>query len=133
MNAQKNTKTYRPRAGGPEFMRVGLVPGILAGVAILGGMALHDTDWFITIRFAVSILSAILIVFLIQGRAMHLRKWTWLTYVLIPLLGAIVVIWNPVNDLTQGWQGQVWLLVQVWAAAAAVFAGLFAKTPAPQN
>ena len=132
MNA-KPTKTYRPSASGPEFMRVGIVPGILIAAAILGGAVLHDSDWFITIRFAVSILTAILIVFLVQGRSMHRKRWMWLTWVLIPVLGAIVVVWNPINDLTAGWQGQTWLLVQVWAAAVAAFAGIYAKTPAPQS
>ena len=132
MNAQAK-KTYRPSASGPEFMRVGIVPGILVAAAILGGAALHESDWFITIRFAVSIISAILIVFLFQGRAMHRPRWKWLTWVLIPVIGAIVVVWNPINDLTAGWHGQTWLLVQVWAAGVALFAGLYAKTPAPQN
>lgn len=133
MNARTPSKTYRPRGGSPEFIRVGLIPGIICAAAIFGGMALHGSDWFITIRFAVSILSAILIVFLIQGRKLHRRRFLWITWVLIPLLGAIVVLYNPINDLTSGWSGQLWLLTQVWSAAVAAFAGVFIKTPAPQN
>jgi len=133
MNARTPSKTYRPRGGGPEFFRVGLVPGFLCSAAILGGMLLHETEWFITIRFAVAILAAILIVFLFQGRKTHLPKWTWITWVLIPLLGATVVLYNPVNDLTAGWHGQAWMVTEVVAAAVAAFAALFIKTAAPTN
>lgn len=127
------SKTYRPQGRGPEFMRVGLVPGFLGSASVLGGMLLHETDWFITIRFAVSILAAILVVFAVQGRQTHTPRWAWLTWVVIPLLAAVVVMYNPFADLTSGMHGQAFMVAEVVAAAAVAFAGLFIKTPTPQN
>ncbi len=110
-------------------MRAGLVPGLLTSVAILGGMLLDDTEWFITIRFAVSILAAIMVVFTVQGREIARPKW--LTWVIAPILVAVVVLYNPINDLTGGLSGQPWALTQVAAAALVCAIGFVIRTPLP--
>ena len=70
----------------PEFRRTALAPGILAAIVLLAGVALVDTDGYVFVRFAVSILALIVAVFAWQA-----RQWWW-----IPLLAAIAVVFNPV-------------------------------------
>jgi hypothetical protein len=92
-------------------------------------MLLFETEWFITIRFAVSILAAIMVVFTVQGR--ELARPKWLTWVMAPLLVAVVVLYNPINDLTVGLSGQAWALTEVAAAAVVCAIGLLIRTPLP--
>ncbi len=117
-------KPSRPGANQPEFMRPAVLPGLLCAAAILVGLFVGASDWFITVRFAVSILAAIMVVFAIQGR-------TFKTYVFVPFLLAIVVLWNPLVSLTTGFAGQWWLLTQVAASALTFAAGIVMKTPVP--
>ena len=117
-------KPSRPGANAPEFIRPAVLPGLLCAAAILVGLFVGASDWFITVRFAVSILAAIMVVFAIQGR-------TFKTYVFVPFLLVIVVVWNPLVPLTTGFAGQWWLLTQVGASALAFAAGIVMKTPAP--
>jgi hypothetical protein len=75
----------RPAAQ-PAFSRVALAPGILAAIVLVGALPLIGTEWYLYVRYAVSILALILCVF--AGQA---RQWWWLA-ALVP----IAVIWNPV-------------------------------------
>ncbi len=70
----------------PEFRRTALAPAILAAIVLLAGVALVDTDGYVFVRFAASILALIVAVFAWQA-----RQWWW-----IPLLAAIAVVFNPV-------------------------------------
>ncbi|MGO4536864.1 DUF6804 family protein [Leifsonia sp. 2MCAF36] len=73
----------------PAFNRAALAPGILGAIVLLAGLALVGGDWYLYIRYAVSILALILCVF--AGQA---KKWWWLAG-LIP----VAVVWNPVWPL----------------------------------
>jgi hypothetical protein len=107
----------RDRYGRPAFRRTALAPGLLASVALLIGVALIETETFIVIRFIVSILALIVIVFAVQA-----RHWWWL-----PFLAAIAVAWNPVYpfDVAGPW----WLGAQYLAILVFVLAGVFIKVP----
>jgi hypothetical protein len=70
----------------PAFNRAALVPGLLGAIVLLAGLALVGSDWYLYIRYGVSILALILCVF--AGQA---KKWWWLAG-LIP----VAVVWNPV-------------------------------------
>lgn len=72
----------------PAFNRAALAPGLLGAIVLLAGLAL-SSDWYLYVRYAVSILALILCVF--AGQA---RLWWWLAG-LIPL----AVVWNPVWPL----------------------------------
>lgn len=108
----------------PEFIRPGIVPGIAGVTAMFIGMATYESDWYITVLFAICILAAILAVFSFQS--IDSLKWLFL-----PLFGIIAVYWNPVFRLNEGWNsgGQTWLLLQVAAAAVFFLGGLMLKTP----
>ena len=75
----------RPAAQ-PAVNRAALAPGILGAIVLVGGLALIGGDWYLYVRYAVSILALILCVF--AGQA---KMWWWFA-ALIP----IAVIWNPV-------------------------------------
>jgi hypothetical protein len=107
-------------------MRPGILPGILAAIAVLLGLWLFESDWFYAVRLAASILAAIMIVFCIQG-----RRPTY--FVSAALLAVIVTIWNPVIDLTTGLTtgsptlGSAWMFIEIVAAAIMLWAGFTIK------
>ena len=119
-------KPSRPRKDQPELIRPAVLPGLLCSAAILVGLFVGPSDWFITVRFAVSILAAIMVVFALQGRSVK-------TYVWVAPLLAIVIVWNPLVAMTTGFVGQWWLLTQVVAAAVVFACGILLKTPSPND
>jgi hypothetical protein len=76
----------RPASQQPAFNRTALAPGILGAIVLIAGLALVGGEWYLYVRYAVSILALILCVF--AGQA---KQWWWLAG-LIP----IAVVWNPV-------------------------------------
>ena len=105
------------RYGRPAFRRTALAPGLLAGVALLVGVALIESQGFIVIRFVVSILALIILVFAIQA-----RHWWW-----VPLMLAIAVLWNPVIPLDIA--GPWWVGAQYVAILVFALAGVLIKVP----
>lgn len=107
----------RDRYGRPAFRRTALAPGLLAAIALLVGVALIESDGFTVIRFVVSILALIVVVFAFQA-----RHWWW-----IPPLLAVAVVWNPVVpfDISGPW----WIGAQYVAILVFVLAGVFVKVP----
>ncbi|WP_241992248.1 DUF6804 family protein [Cryobacterium lyxosi] len=101
----------------PTFTRSALAPGLLGAIVLLAGLALLDSESFIIIRYAVSILALILCVFVIQA-----RSWYWLVG-LVPM----AVLWNPVVlfDLS----GQGWVSAQFIGAIIFIAVGLRTKVP----
>ncbi|GAA1442543.1 DUF6804 family protein [Leifsonia poae] len=75
----------RPAAQ-PAFNRTALAPGILGAIVLVAGLALIGSDWYLYVRYVVSILALILCVFAGQAKA-----WWWFAG-LIP----VAVVWNPV-------------------------------------
>lgn len=107
----------RDRYGRPAFRRTALAPGLLASIALLVGLALIESEAFIAIRFVVSILALIIMVFAVQA-----RHWWW-----VPLMLAVAVIWNPVYPLQIA--GPWWIGAQYLAILLFVLAGIFIKVP----
>ena len=101
----------------PTFSRSALAPGLLGAIALLAGLALIDTDSFIIIRYAVSILALILCVFAVQGSA-----WWWLIG-----LAPIAVLWNPIFVIEL--HGQGWVGAQYLAALLFIVVGVRVKVP----
>ena len=122
-------KPTRPRPNDIEYMRPGILPGMLGSLAVLAGLFAFKSDWFITVQFAVSILAAIMIAFAFQGRTVRPR----VTFVFIPLLAVVVIVWNPIVNLTANFTGQIWMLAEVAAAVVVFFTGLLIKTVAPKR
>jgi len=98
-----------------------LAPGLLGAIVLMAGLALLDVDSFIIIKYATAILAAIVGWFAIQGRA-----W-WA----VPLLAAVVVIWNPVFPFDL--HGQLWVAGQFVAAILFVLCGLLVKVKAEEK
>jgi hypothetical protein len=111
------TSSARDRYGRPAFRRTALAPGLLGAIALLAGLALLDSEGYLVIRFAVSILALIVLVFAFQA-----RQWWWL-----PVMLAIAVIWNPVLPLDLS--GQWWVAGQYLAAIALIVAGILIRVP----
>lgn len=107
------------RYGDPTSRRTGLAPGLLAGIALLIGVALIESDTFLVIRYVTAILALVLAFFAFQA-----RHWWW-----IPPLVAIAVIWNPVYPFA--FDGPVWSAAQYVAILVFVVAGIVIKVPAP--
>jgi hypothetical protein len=102
----------------PEYTRPALAPGLLGAIALLAGLALLDSDSFVIIRYAVSILSLIVCVFVIQA-----KSWWWLIG-LVP----ISVLWNPIVVIDL--HGQGWVSAQFIAALVFIVVGIRTKVPA---
>lgn len=107
----------RDRYGRPAFRRTALAPGLLAAVALLGAVALIESDAFIVFRFVISILALVVLVFAFQA-----KHWWW-----IPIMLAVAVIWNPVFPLDIS--GPLWVGAQYVAILVFVLAGVFIKVP----
>ena len=101
----------------PDFSRSALAPGLLGAIVLMVGLALLDSGAFTIIRFAVSILALIVIVFVIQAKA-----WWWL-----PGLVPIAVIWNPIVEFDLS--GQAWVAAQFVAALLFIAVGIVTKVP----
>ena len=105
----------------PAYTRSALAPGLLGAIALLAGLALLDSDSFVIIRYAVSILSLIICVFVIQA-----KSWWWLIG-----LVHIVVLWNPIVVLDL--HGQGWVSAQFIAALVFIIVGVRTKVPVPMH
>ena len=101
----------------PTFTRSALAPGLLGAVALLAGLALLDSDGFVFIRYAVSILALIICVFVIQA-----KSWWWLIG-LVPL----AIFWNPIVVIEL--HGQGWVSAQFIAALVFIIVGVRTKVP----
>lgn len=101
----------------PTFTRAALAPGLLGAIALLAGIALLESEGFIVIRYAASILALILCVFVIQAKA-----WWWLLG-LVP----VAVLWNPVAVLPL--EGTVWAFAQMAGAVVFIVVGVRTKVP----
>ena len=110
--------TDRDRYGRKASRRIALAPGILAGIALLAGVALIESEGFIVIRYVVSILALIVAYFAVQA-----RHWWW-----IPLLVAIAVGWNPVFPI--GFEGPLWVAAQYLAIIVFVLTAVFVRVDA---
>ena len=96
--------------------RTAIIPAVLAAIALLAGLALLESDAFLVIRFAVSILALIVAVFAWQA-----RQWWWLIG-LVP----VAVLWNPVFPIDLG-SPDLWLGLQYVAAIVFIAAGILIR------
>lgn len=103
-----------------SFRRTALAPGILGAIVLLAGLALLDTSAYFWIKTVVAVLAAIVAVYAWQAKA-----WWWL-----PILGAMVVAWNPVWPIDwHHWIG--WLIAQYIGAVVFIVVGVLIKVPNP--
>jgi hypothetical protein len=113
------------RAGGgarasrpvPDFTRPALAPGLIAAIVLLACVAFLDAPAFVAVRWGVTVLALIILVFALRGRA-------WWALV---VTAAIAVCWNPL--VTVPIPGQVWAALQIVAGALFVVMGLAVKVP----
>ncbi|MGV8969044.1 MAG: DUF6804 family protein [Microbacteriaceae bacterium] len=96
----------------PEFRRTALAPAILATIVLIAGVALIETDAFTIIRYVVSILALITLVFAWQASA-------WL-YVIV--LAAVAVVWNPIVPIPL--EGQLGYGLHYLAGLVFIIAGV---------
>lgn len=99
-----------------EYQRNAFAPGILAAIACLAGTALIGQDFYLAIRFIISILAIIVGWFALQA-----GQWWW-----APVMLAIAIVWNPLYPLPLS--GPLWVAAHVVAAAVFVVAGALIKT-----
>ena len=120
----RSTVPQRPadRYKDPVSRRMALAPGLLGAIVVLAGLALLDSEsGFLWIRYGAAILAAIVGWFAIQGRA-----W-WA----LPLLVAVLVIWNPV--LPFEFHGQWWVAGQFGAVVVFIACALFIRVKAKRE
>jgi len=103
--------------GTPPFTRPALAPSLLAAVVLIAFVAVLDSSGFVFVRWGVTVLALIVLVFAVRGRA-------WWAAV---LTAAIAVCWNPVVVVPI--PGQVWAALQLVAAAAFILVGIAVKVP----
>ncbi|MET3637146.1 MULTISPECIES: DUF6804 family protein [Curtobacterium] len=115
---ERRPQGARPDADGtPPFTRPALAPGLLAAVVLIAFVAVIDSSGFVFVRWGVTVLALIVLVFAFRGRA-----W-WA----VALTAAIAVCWNPVVVVPI--PGQVWAGLQLVAAAAFIVVGITVKVP----
>ncbi|WP_175470221.1 DUF6804 family protein [Curtobacterium sp. MCBA15_001] len=118
--AAEPRRASRPAGGAeqpPAFTRPALAPGLLAAVVLLACVALLDDPAFVAVRWGVTVLALIVLVFALRGR-------TWWALI---VTAAIAVCWNPL--VTVPIPGQVWAALQIIAAAVFVVIGIAVKVP----
>ena len=96
--------------------RTAIIPAVLAAIVLLAGLALLETDGYLVIRFAVSILALIVAVFAWQA-----RQWWWLAG-LVP----IAVLWNPVIPIDLG-DASLWSALQYVAVIVFLVCGILIR------
>lgn len=101
--------------------RTAIIPAVLAAIALLAGLALLNSEGFIVIRFAVSILALVVAVFAWQA-----KQWWWLIG-LVP----IAVLWNPVFPVEL--DPDVRLGAEYVAALVFIAAGILIKIRNPED
>jgi hypothetical protein len=99
-----------------RLRRTALVPAIVAIIALFVGLALLGTDTYTVIRFVVSILALIIVVFAWQA-----RHWWWI----VPFV-AIAVLWNPVLPIDIA-SADLWLGLQYIAVVVFMSAGILIR------
>lgn len=109
--------TAAPADGTPPFTRPALAPSLLAAVVLIAFVAVIDSSGFVFVRWVVTVLALIVLVFAVRGR-------TWWA---VALTAAIAVCWNPVVIVPI--PGQVWAGLQLVAAAAFILTGIAVKVP----
>ena len=113
----KQASKLGARYGAPTVRRTALAPGILAAIVLIAGFALIGGGSFIIIKYVVAILALIVGWFAIQA-----KQWWWL-----PLLLAIVVVWNPIFPFP--FHGQYWFGAQYAAVLVFILVAIFVKVP----
>ncbi len=104
-------------ASTPPFTRPALAPGLLAAVVLLACVAIIDSSGFVFVRWGVTVLALIVLVF-----AFRARSW-WA----MVATAAVAVCWNPVAVVPI--PGEVWAALQIVAAALFVVVGIVVKVP----
>lgn len=99
------------------WQRNALAPGLLAAATLFFAPAILGTEWFLAVRFIVTILALIMAWFAVQA-----QQWWWLI-ALVP----IAVVWNPIFPLP--FDGPVWVAAQPVAALVLLVVGALLKTP----
>jgi hypothetical protein len=121
-SSQTPTRRPQDRYQAPVARRMALAPGLLGAIVMLAGLALLDNEGgFVIIRYGAAILAAIVGWFAIQGRA-----W-WA----VPLLAAVLVIWNPVFPFD--FHGQLWVAGQFGAAIVFIVCALLVRVRAKKE
>ena len=114
-----STSRYGTRPD-PGWRRLALLPGLIAAVALLAGLAVPVPDGPITlIRYIVAIFALIVVVFAVQA-----KQWWWL-----PIFVAVAIAWNPIWPLQL--EGSWWTGAQYVAAILFLVAGWLIRVPIP--
>ncbi|WFR66183.1 hypothetical protein P9139_14415 [Curtobacterium flaccumfaciens] len=99
------------------FTRPALAPSLIAAIVLLACVAIIDSSGFVFARWGVTVLSLIVLVFAVRGRA-------WWAAV---LTAAIAVCWNPLAVVPI--PGEVWAALQLVAAALFIVVGILVRVP----
>ncbi|WP_460578901.1 DUF6804 family protein [Humibacter ginsengisoli] len=105
----------------PTRARLALLPGLIAAIVLIAGLALIHGGWYIWVLYAVAILALIMCVFAVQG-----KNYWWLAG-LIP----IAIVFNPVWPLSIP---DLWLrLLHLAGAIVFIAAGVSIKVPVDEG
>ncbi|WP_440711684.1 DUF6804 family protein [Herbiconiux sp. YIM B11900] len=102
-----------------------MLPAVLGAIVLLASIGLTGTDFYLYVRYAVSILALIVVVIAIQH-----RRWWWG----LPML-PLAVVWNPAwpfNFTEELWQILVLVGSAVFIAAGVAFRVIDTSVP-PAN
>ncbi len=114
------------RATRTRYIRPGMLPAVLGAIVLLATIGIIHTDFYLYVRYAVSILALIVVVIAIQH-----RKWWW-GLPMVPL----AVIWNPAWPF--GFEEELWQVLvligsAVFIATGVVFRVIDTSEPPPHR
>jgi len=100
-----------------RLVRPTFIPGVLAAIVLLAGLALIGTDYSTPVLYVVCILALIMVVMVVQARRIF---WA------IPLI-AVAAVWNPVLPLDI--PETPFRMLHIVAAAVLLAVGIFMRVP----
>lgn len=114
------------RRGEPQFSRSAVAPALLAAIVLFATFAIIDTSAYLYVRFAVTILTAIVAYYAVRA-----AKFWWLVG-LVP----IILFFNPVYPITT-WPFEFAPMLVLWITLVApiflMACGVFLKVPVDES
>ncbi len=99
-----------------RIIRPGMLPAVLGAIVLLATIGLIGTDFYLYVRYGVSILALIFAVIAIQY-----RKWWWG----LPML-PLAVLWNPAWPFE--FTSEVWQVLILLGSAFFIAVGVLFRT-----
>lgn len=101
----------------PPMSQPAFIPSLVAAAALLSGIPLLETEWYLVIRFIVAIMALITAWYALQG-----AQWWWTIVFFV-----VAIVWNPVFPVPT--EGPWWIVAHLAVAALFAVGGAAIRVP----